>query len=276
MSLDLADAFTRIEHAKNQHDDLMAIYTAWVQAKHVDVITERDSDFVRYIFGVALHEQPAKSLAVMAGEIFNNIRTALDYVAWQIYTAAGGELGDRGYRNVQFPITEDQAAFDKVVPHQVPDAWPEARAALIASQPYSQLGEFKTAQLALRGLGASDKHHHLALVAAAATMAEAARPDNLPDDCGLLVGMVRPGPVLQLGKAMEVGRASVHKDSCANPYDDAVPWSSGIRLDQPAPPSVQIGFRASDGSHTDVFSIKPLIDHVEEVVRRFAGIAAPP
>jgi len=59
--------------------------------------------------------EPAKNLSLMAGQIINNIRSALEYVAFQVYLVAGGEPDGKLADKVAFPIVNTSDPWDSVV-----------------------------------------------------------------------------------------------------------------------------------------------------------------
>jgi hypothetical protein len=111
---------------------------------------ERDPRFARYGWFVVMNADPSENLALLAGEIFNNLRSALDYIAHQIYLKGGGEPDAKQAKYVAFPIVTEEARWDTAVAANVPYAWHEAVEKLKWCQPFVQLGQEITALPALR------------------------------------------------------------------------------------------------------------------------------
>lgn len=273
--LNLKDAFTRVERAKELHSELRGAWHRWNEACGIQLLCERDPEFARYVWGVVMHSEPDKNLALIAGEIFNNLRSALDYVAFQIFVAGGGDRTAKQARSVAFPIVTEEERWENAVAANVPNAWDEAVQKLQWCQSFVQIGPQSTALPALRGVGATDKHHNLVLYAAPVSMVEAIAPD-LSDGLALIAMMAVPGPHVALNEPGIVAEVYVHEGNSNIVAEQIrVPWSSGIDLKQPGPPRVQFGFRASDGSEVTIDAIDGLILYVEEIVKRFSTITTP-
>jgi hypothetical protein len=279
--LDLSDSRARIAEAKAQHGELMGVFHGWMEGGGIAVKTVRHPQFAMYVWEVTVTAEPAKNLSLMTGQIINNIRSALEYVAFQVYLVAGGtpdgKLGDK----VAFPIVNIADPWDSLVKKKVPGIWPEAADVMKAAQPFSQTGEDVNALPTLRGLGGTDKHRNLVLCAAAAFSADA----NWPSRMGIGVdiwldrapGNIDKGPIVPIrpGTSVQVARVSVYPEGV--PDDDAVMlWTSGVDFKQPPSPSVDFSFRANNGSEVSLFALGDLIDHVATIVDSFADLGAPP
>ena len=273
--LNLKDAYARIERAKELHRELGGAWHQWNEADGIQLICERDPEHARYVWGVVMHSEPERNLALIAGEIFNNLRSALDYIAFQIFVAGGGDRTTKQAKSVAFPIVTEEERWGNAVKANVPYAWDEAVLKLQWCQPFVQIGPQSTALPALRGVGATDKHHNLVLYAAPVTMVEAIAPD-LSDGLSMIAMMVVPGPTLAVNEPGIVAEVCVHEGNSDSVGGRVlVPWSSGIELKQPGSPRVQFGFRASDGSEVTIDAIDGLIFYVEEMVKRFSTITTP-
>jgi hypothetical protein len=190
----------------------------------------------------------------------------------------GGSAG-----SVAFPIlTTEPDDWDAIVNRKVPGVWPEAADLLKASQPFTLDGEDACALPVIQGLSGTDNHRNLALCAAAAFSGSAITPDTGPLKAGTEIRLARAdgdiytGPVVPIepGTAVEVARSFV----CPDPQphsDDVYIWASGIKFDQPPPPEVDFSFRANNGSEASIAGLGGLIEHVEAVVERFAGLQVP-
>jgi len=159
--LDPKDAFARLKQARKQEQALKESFNDWVQTNGIQVVGERDPVYARYGWFVVMHREPSEHLALVAGELFNNLRSALDYVAFQIYKACGGDPTVKQAKSVAFPIVTEESKWENVVKANVPNAWDEAIEKMKWCQPFVQIGPQSTALPALRGVGATDKHHNL-------------------------------------------------------------------------------------------------------------------
>ncbi len=148
----------------------------WMEGGGMGVRTVRHPQFAMYLWEVVVSAEPVKNLPLITGQIINNIRSALEYVAFQIYLVAGGAPDGKQADQVAFPIVNTANPWDSVVKKKVPGVWPEAADRLKAAQPFSQEGEEANALRTLRGLGGTDKHRNLVLCAAAALSGNVIQP----------------------------------------------------------------------------------------------------
>jgi len=278
--LDLSDSRARIAEAKGQHGELMNVFMGWMESGGIGVRIHRHPQFAMYRWEVAVTTDPPKNLSLMAGQIINNIRSALEYVAFQIYLVAGGTPDGKLANEVAFPIVNTAAPWDSVMKKKVPGVWPEAAELMRAAQPFSRTGKDVNALPTLRGLGGTDKHRNLVLCAAAAFSANAIWPSGKRIGVDIWLdrapGDIDKGPVVPIkpGTSVQVARVSVYPEGV--PYDDAVMlWASGIDFKQPPPPNVDFSFRANSGSEVSLFAFSDLIDHVARIVESFADLRGP-
>jgi hypothetical protein len=209
--LDLQDAVARIERARKQSEDLANAFQEWAKSGGIQVVGERDPRFARYGWFVAMNADPSENLAVLAGEIFTNLRSALDYIAFQIYLKGGGEPDAKEAKSVAFPIVTEVERWDKAVAANVPYAWDEAVEKLKWCQPFVQLGQEITALPALRGVGATDKHRSLVLYAMGVFSIGGTHPGAKPGQSFVLL-MAQPGPVLTRNEPALLGSVFLTTD----------------------------------------------------------------
>ena len=79
--LDLQDAVARTERARKQSEEVANAFQEWAKSGGSPVVGERDPRFARYGWFVVMNADPSETLALLASEIFNNLRSALDYIA---------------------------------------------------------------------------------------------------------------------------------------------------------------------------------------------------
>ncbi len=281
-ALDLADAWAKIERAKELHAELDAAISAWVSSGGVEAQSRRSHQFVCYKGFAKVNALPPINLALRAGEVLHALRTALDYTAFQIYVVGGGSPNGDDAHRVEFPIVDDPDKLDGIVRRKVPGAWPEAvdelRAVQQSKQPPPPSGLPPIAPLLtrLRILGGTDKHRNLSLVATGAWSASMVAPAMKPW-YSISVLMYIPGPLLPLevGKKVEVSRVAAHPTGPNHHIDDTFLWESGIELEKPAPPELKFGFRANDATEIDTRELPEVIGLVESVVQRFAALSGP-
>jgi hypothetical protein len=273
--LKLKDAFARLEQARKQAERLKKSFNDWFSNKGIELVCERDPIYARYGYFVVAHKEPSENLGLIAGEIFNNLRSALDYVAFQIYLAGGGDRADKQAKSVAFPIVREDDKWAKAVAVNVPHAWDEAIEKLKWCQPFVQLPPNNTALTALQGVGATDKHREIVLCASALMSISGISPD-LGADGGMSMLMAQPGPVVEVGNPGLLGMVYRHTgDGRPMDDDDLVKWGPGVELAQPPDPTVVFDFRANDNSHIQVDAIPHLIAHVGHILERFKRLKMP-
>lgn len=279
--LNLSDSRTCLTAAKAQHDELMSVFAGWTDSGGLGLRCIRHPEFALYRWDVVVTAEPPKNLAHMVGEVINNLRSALEYVAFQIYLVAGGEPDGKVAERVAFPILNTDGSWDSVVKKKVPGVWPEAAELLKAAQPFSQSGQDSDALPTLRGLGGTHKHRNLVLCATAAYSASAVWPSFV--GVGLDIWVDRApgddttkGPVIaiQPGTSVQVARVFAYPEGV--PFDDAVMrWASGIDFKEPPPPDVDFSFRANNGAEVSLSAVVDLIDAVDGIVESFADLPGP-
>jgi hypothetical protein len=297
-ALDLADARTKIDRARELHTDLDTALNGWIESGGVEAQSRRSHQFVCYKGFAKVNKLPPINLALRAGEVLHALRTALDYTAFQVYLVGGGTPDGDDAHKVEFPIVADAARWDAVVTRKVPGAWPAAVEELRAAQqfksspiesdesadpaepshvdPQSVLPPVDPLLTRLRILGGTDKHRNLGLVATGAWSASAISPAIEPWYV-LQIFIYIPGPLLPLepGKKVEVSRVSAQPAGAHHHPDDAYFWASGIQLEKPDPPELKFGFRANDGTEINTRELLTAIDLVDGIVQRFAGLRGP-
>ncbi|MET0703571.1 MAG: hypothetical protein ABWY93_28340 [Mycobacterium sp.] len=269
--LNVAESLDRIHHVKHGYDNLIQVLSAWKGSGGIDLVAVRHPERAMYVWNLVVHAPPDQDPSAMAGDIVQELRAALDGVAIAICRAAGSTSDD-----VAFPIVKREPQdWPAVLDENVPGVWAEAADALKASQPFAQEGAEAAALPTLRALG---QHRALALCARAAFLsAPTLKPGKLPAKTSIGLaradGDMHKGPLVPIdpGTTVEVARVTVQPDPSSG-HDDVYEWSSGIRFDEPAPPDLDFGFRASNGVQINLRGLHALIQHVDTIVKRFDGL----
>lgn len=282
-ALDFADAYAKLERAKELHGELVAALTQWQDSGGVEAQSRRSLQFVCYVGYAKVNTAPPTNLQMRAGETLHALRTALDYTAFQIYLAGGGTPDGEKAHTVQFPIVTDSAKWEGTVKGRVANVWPAAAAELRAVQqfasqpadPASPLPPIDPLLTRIAKLGGTDKHRNLALFATGAYAQSMFAPERKPW-YSTIIQIRLPGPLLPTtpGPKVEVSRVYVRPDPA--PYhDSALIWKSGVELQRPDPPELTFGFRANDGTEISVRELPAAIELVESILDRFATLEGP-
>lgn len=96
---------------------------------------------------------PGRELALMVGDCVHNMRSALDYIAWEL---AGASIADT---ETMFPIYETDIGFRKNAPRRIKRLPPDAQTLIERLQPSNRrYGGHRLALSAINKLDATDKH----------------------------------------------------------------------------------------------------------------------
>jgi hypothetical protein len=151
----LFDAKLKIERANRHISEVECALNAFYDLKPYKVRTKRDPQTRRLIYYVASIEETPRHLLLAAGDAIQNLRSALDHLAFQLFLAGVGGKE----RDVQFPISADATAYKNAVPRRLPGVRQDALDLLDAVEPYKG---GKGHQLwVLQELNNADKHRLL-------------------------------------------------------------------------------------------------------------------
>lgn len=104
---------------------------------------------------------PARQLALMIGDCVHNMRSALDYIAWEL---AGADPGDM---ETMFPIYDTKPGFDKLGRRRIKRLPDKAKTLVEWLQPFDTgHGGSQLALAAINKIDAADKHKLLSLTLA--------------------------------------------------------------------------------------------------------------
>jgi hypothetical protein len=121
------------------------------------------ADPAKGIYLVKIHEPkplPAEEFSVIIGDCVHNMRSALDFVAWEL---AGSRPKDT---QTMFPIFIDPGGFKKSRGRRLGNVSVEAQNVIESMQPYRLSEPKQTALWAIETLDAADKHRLLTVTTA--------------------------------------------------------------------------------------------------------------
>jgi hypothetical protein len=207
--LNLGDARAWVDRATENIDRLEVAQREWAESRGVFLVGHRNPEFVRWEFDVAITHEPSTNLSILGGEIFDALRRALDYVAWQVYVTGTAERSERLDRNIYFPIVTEPADWEQRLQSKVPGASNDCAAALRASQPFAQTADYRAALPTLGAFINRDKHRRLSLFATGAVSVSQTAPDlSNHKDVSMIVAMVRPIPTFHVTEALRAAKES--------------------------------------------------------------------
>jgi hypothetical protein len=161
-TLDSGRAPIRVKHerAKKHLADLAIACTAFFDSSPYQVHTEVDPQTRQHSYSLAYVEGVPDEIPSIAGDVLQNLRSALDHLAYRLFMAGTqGTAGDG--KHVSFPIFDDASKFKKGVMHNVKGMRREAIDAIEALKPYSGGNEVLWR---LNRLNNIDKHRLLVAV----------------------------------------------------------------------------------------------------------------
>jgi hypothetical protein len=126
---------TKVERAKKHIADLYLERRAFLDTNPYAVDTKRNPQTRQLIYYMARVDPAPIALATVAGDIFQNLRSALDHLAYQLFLIGTNGSGPKGNR-VYFPIARDATAYRREAPQKIKGLRKEAIDAIDAIEPY--------------------------------------------------------------------------------------------------------------------------------------------
>jgi hypothetical protein len=156
----------KIERAKQHIVDLEGTLRAFYDSKPYKVGAKHDTQTRKLIYYVASVEDTPPRIALVAGDALQNLRAALDHLAYQLLLdGTGGEVTPKQLKNIAFPIFDSATKYKSESPRKVQGVRKDAVDAIDAIEPYKG---GKGHQLwVLHELNNTDKHRLLITVGSA-------------------------------------------------------------------------------------------------------------
>jgi hypothetical protein len=109
MSDRLEGVKAKVDRAKLHLDKLDAALGAFIRRNPYEVGTRRDPQTRRLIYYLVSVRAVPPEISVIAGEVLQNLRSALDHLAYQFVLVGTGESGP--FTNVYFPIFDSATKY---------------------------------------------------------------------------------------------------------------------------------------------------------------------
>ncbi len=174
MSPRLAGPLVKVARAKMHIDALEAELQSFFATKPYVIGTKRDPDTRQLIYYMVNVGETSDSVAAIAGDALQCLRSALDHLAYQLVLAGTGQAGP--FFHVYFPIANSFAKYEAKKSGRLKGASDAAIAAIDAVKPYK--GGNDSLWL-LHTLNNIDKHRLLITVGSAARMCPLKPGDEL-------------------------------------------------------------------------------------------------
>jgi hypothetical protein len=159
----LAGTYLKIDRAKEHLDSLRAECEAFSDREPYTWFTEfedRPDELREYEVFAEIHENPHPYLGLIAGDVIQNLRSALDQLVWSTIDPA------RRSNETGYPISLTKDGYKSLGPQRLAGATDPARTLIEKTQPYNWGARAKDHPLAiLRHLSNLDKHRTLLPVA---------------------------------------------------------------------------------------------------------------
>lgn len=167
MSSPLEGVRLKVARAEEHLQTLDEENRAYFEGRPYEIVHERDEERSRHVYRFRVRQTPPLRLSILMGDCLHELRSSLDYLAWQLVLENGGTPT----RQTSFPIHKAEEAFreykrSRRVPTGVAGGVSDEAAALIETlQPYNRTdGPPEGHPLwVLQDLNNIDKHRHLNL-----------------------------------------------------------------------------------------------------------------
>ncbi len=162
MSDRLDGALTKVERAKQHVGDLEAELRAFHGTNPYVVAAKRNPETHQLVYYVASVQEVPRSISAIAGDVLQNLRSALDHLAYQLVCSGlGREPTEQEARAIAFPIARSAQELESLVPGKVKGASQSAMDAIKAAKPCKGRND---ALWLIHSLNNIDKHRLLIAV----------------------------------------------------------------------------------------------------------------
>lgn len=154
----------KIGRAFHHFDILKKAVEAFFANKPYSLVIEPDAERSRQIIRLRdTRQAPVGEWALIIGDCVHNLRSALDYIAWEL---AGSDPADN---MTLFPICDNSKSFEEARKRRLKRVPEEPLALIEGLQPYHAADPHKNVLWAVQTLDATDKHKLLTLTVALPT-----------------------------------------------------------------------------------------------------------
>jgi hypothetical protein len=187
----LEAARLKIGRARERMNEIEREASAFLDTQPYVVVPHNDGEADWFTMRCRVFAPPPMSLGLVAGDFAHNLRSALDYIVYQL--AALGDHGEKGRgKKTQFPIFRDVTEYERWEKVYLKGVRDQERAAIKQLQPFDRPGSLL---FAIMELDDRDKHRlvdpvvsiagAVALSPYAGTTIHEVIPTNPPSDEGL-------------------------------------------------------------------------------------------
>lgn len=166
--LDLSNPTAKVTWAGHHLEKLRLEYRRVIIDEPHFAVPELDAEHAEYVFRYQEPTRDLESLGLIIGDVVHNLRSALDYIAWQLSESNGiiPLLNARGVREperiIMYPLADSPSGFENAKKRWI-GLLPDPLQQIIEStQPYKSGYEMLAM---LHRLAISDKHRVIAVIA---------------------------------------------------------------------------------------------------------------
>src|SRR2546425_10696749 len=85
----------KVQRSKELLGDLLVKYRDFMNLNPFGVVVERNPDTAERIWRARVSRPVPETWSFLVGDIVHNLRAALDYLAWELWIANGGDVNDQ-------------------------------------------------------------------------------------------------------------------------------------------------------------------------------------
>jgi hypothetical protein len=132
----LAGVRVKVERAKEHIVDLNLQLKSFTESRPYVVGVHRDPQTRCPIYSLISVREVPPAISLLAGDTIQNLRSALDHLAYQLYMLGPGGLAGGIGNRTYFPIADDSAKYKIEAPRKIKGLRPKAIEAIDAIEPY--------------------------------------------------------------------------------------------------------------------------------------------
>ncbi|HKW16426.1 MAG TPA: hypothetical protein VJO35_02840 [Terriglobales bacterium] len=202
MKIDLANIRAKLSRSQEHAQTIYGEIKAWIDREPYSLTKQVNPDCTRYSLVLRENEPaPFKRWTLIFSDALNNLRSALDYLVYEVAVIDTCTIPPAFERKLMFPLTDSDADFDEAVRKRrvLGDISDPVRAVFKSLQPYHRPHPTLPPLLyILRELNNTDKHRLLNLAYGAITQGNLGLVGHHPPDgrkCQTLVafGEIKDG-----------------------------------------------------------------------------------
>jgi hypothetical protein len=123
---------TKVRRAVHHLNEVEMLLAAYKNTEPYAVTTEIDHEKNRVLYYVCQADEVPPTIALAAGDVLQNLRSALDHLAWELVVAAGNEPD----ANTAFPISANEMKYENNKLQKMNGMSQDAMDAIDALKPY--------------------------------------------------------------------------------------------------------------------------------------------